>query len=197
MKKALYLILFAAALLTGTTGAHAQTSLKDLVSKVVSAVTNKTDSIMMEGTWSYSSCAIDFESDSFLQKAGGKVAASAAEKKLNEELEKAGISEGTLSFTFSADSTFTTKVSSKKLSGTYSYNSDDKKVTLKIAKILTLNATMNYSASSMDLLFDADKILTLVSTITGLTNSNILSAVSSIASSYDGMMVGFTLKKED
>ncbi len=197
MKRTLYLSLFVAALLTVSTHAQAQSSLKDLVSKVVSAVTNKNDSIMMEGTWNYSSSAIEFESDSFLQKAGGAIAASTAEKKLNEELEKAGISEGTMSFTFSADSTFTAKVNSKKLSGTYSYNADEKKVTLKLVKILTLNATMNYSSSSMDLLFDADKILSLVSTLTGLTNSTILDTVSSIASSYDGMMVGFTLKKEE
>lgn len=61
---------------------HAQ-SLKDLFSKdniknaietVVDKATGKEMSVT--GTWTYEKCKIEFESDNFLQKAGGAIAAT-------------------------------------------------------------------------------------------------------------------------
>lgn len=65
-------------------------SLKDLlnkenIEKAVNAITGKSTA-SMEGTWTYAGSAIEFESDNLLQKAGGAVAANAAENKLNEQL---------------------------------------------------------------------------------------------------------------
>ncbi len=45
----------------------------------------------MEGTWTYTGPAIEFESDNLLQKAGGSVAANAAENKLKRTIGKVGI----------------------------------------------------------------------------------------------------------
>ena len=92
-------------------------SLKDLlnkenIEKAVNAITGKSTA-SMEGTWTYAGSAIEFESDNLLQKAGGAVAANAAENKLNEQLARVGIKEGQMSFTFNADSTFTAKVGAK------------------------------------------------------------------------------------
>ena len=65
-------------------------SLKDLlnkenIEKAVNAITGK-NTASMEGTWTYTGPAIEFESDNLLQKAGGSVAANAAENKLKEQL---------------------------------------------------------------------------------------------------------------
>ena len=73
---------------------------KDNISKVVNAVTGHTETVDMTGTWRYTGSAIEFESENLLKKAGGTVAASAAEQKLDEQLAKVGIKEGQLSFTF-------------------------------------------------------------------------------------------------
>ncbi len=72
-------------------------SLKDLlnkenIEKAVNAITGKSTA-SMEGTWTYAGSAIEFESDNLLQKAGGAVAANAAENKLNEQLARVGIKE--------------------------------------------------------------------------------------------------------
>ena len=80
---------------------------KDNISKVVNAITGNTETIDMTGTWSYKSSAVEFESDNLLMKAGGAAAATMAENKLNEQLSKIGIKDGQMSFTFNADSTFT------------------------------------------------------------------------------------------
>lgn len=198
MKKFVFGQFVVAVLLLGT-NCQAQ-SLKDLfnkenVEKVVNTVTGKSTA-SMEGTWSFSGSAIEFESDNLLTKAGGSVAATAAESKLNEQLSKVGIKEGQLTFTFNADSTFNAKLGSKGLNGTYSYDSSTQKVNLKFAKLVGLNAKVNCTSSQMDLLFNSDKLLKLITYLSSKTNNSTLSAISSLSQSYDGMMLGFALKKE-
>ena len=111
----------------------------------------------MTGTWTYSGSAIEFESDNLLQKAGGAAAASLAENKLNEQLAKVGIKDGLVSFTFNADSTFTSTVGKRTMNGTYSYDTSDMTVHLKYIRLLNLIAKVNCTSSSMELLFNSDK----------------------------------------
>ena len=143
---------------------------KDNISKVVNAITGNTETIDMTGTWSYKSSAVEFESDNLLMKAGGAAAATMAENKLNEQLSKIGIKDGQMSFTFNADSTFTSTVGKKTLKGTYSYNASTKQVDLKY-------------------------LLKLMAFIGSKSNSTALKTVSSLADNYDGMMLGFELAK--
>ena len=155
MKRLVFWQLFVAALLL-TGNSHAQ-SIKDLfnkenIEKAVNAVTGKSTADMT-GTWSYTGSAIEFESDNLLQKAGGAVAATAAEKKLDEQLAKVGIKAGQMSFTFNATST------------------------------------------TMDLLFESDKLLKLITFLSSKSSNSTLKSIGSLANSYDGMMLGFSLQK--
>lgn len=168
---------------------------KDNISKVVNALTGNEKEIDITGTWTYSGSAVEFESDNLLMKAGGTAAATMAENKLNEQLKKVGIREGQMSFTFNADSSFTSTVGKKKLSGTYSYNPSTKEVDLKYLRLLNLHAKINCTSNSMDLLFNSDKLLKLMAFIGSKSSSAALKTVSSLADSYDGMMLGFGLKK--
>ena len=165
---------------------------KDNISKVVNAVTGHTETVDMTGTWRYTGSAIEFESENLLKKAGGTVAASAAEQKLDEQLAKVGIKEGQLSFTFNADSTFVSTLGKRKLNGTYSYDAGTQMLHLRYMKLIPMNAKVNYTTQQMDLLFEADKLLKL---ITFLSSSATLKAISSLADSYDGMMLGYELKR--
>lgn len=190
-----YLFLVALALPTGN---HAQ-SLKDLlnkenIEKVVNAVTDN-NHVNMTGTWNYTGTALEFESDNLLQKAGGSLASATVEKKLDEQLEKIGIKPGQLSFTFNADSTFTVSVGSKPLKGTYSYDASTQKANLKLAKIVGLNAKVNCTSSQLDLLFNADKLLQLLTSLSSKSNNNTLKSIGSLAESYDGMLVGLGMEK--
>ena len=198
MKRLVFWQLFVAALLL-TSNSHAQ-SIKDLfnkenIEKAVNAVTGKSTADMT-GTWSYTGSAIEFESDNLLQKAGGAVAANAAENKLNEQLARVGIKEGQMSFTFNADSTFTAKVGAKSIKGTYSYDASTQNASLKFMKLILLNAKINCTSANMDLLFNSDKLLKLITLISSKSNNNALKTIGSLANSYDGMMLGFALKKE-
>ena len=198
MKRFVFWHIFVAALLMAS-NSRAQ-SLKDLlnkenIEKVVNAVTGKSTA-SMEGTWIYTGSAIEFESDNLLQKAGGSVAASAAESKLNEQLAKVGIKEGQMSFTFNADSTFTAKVGAKSIKGTYSYAPSTQHANLKFMKLIPLSAKVNCTSANMDLLFNSDKLLKLITLISSKSNNTTFKTIGSLANSYDGMMLGFALKKE-
>lgn len=168
---------------------------KDNISKVVNAVTGHTETVDMTGTWRYTGSAIEFESENLLKKAGGAVAASAAEQKLDEQLAKVGIKEGQLSFTFNADSTFVSTLGKRKLNGTYSYDAGTQMLHLRYMKLIPMNAKVNYTTQQMDLLFEADKLLKLITFLSSKSSSATLKAISSLADSYDGMMLGYELKR--
>lgn len=168
---------------------------KDNISKVVNAITGNAASIDMTGTWSYKGSAVEFESENLLMKAGGSAAATMAENKLDEQLSKIGIKDGQMSFTFNADSTFVSTVGKKTLKGTYSYNPTTKEVDLKYLRLLNLHAKVNCTSNSMELLFNSDKLLKLMAFIGSKSSSTALKTVSSLAESYDGMMLGFELGK--
>lgn len=199
MKKNISLIVLIALFSSLASNSYAQ-SLKDLfnkdnISKVVNALTGNTEAIDMTGTWTYTSSAVEFESENLLMKAGGAAAATMAENKLNEQLRKVGISDGKMTFTFNADSTFVSTVGKKKLSGTYSYDPSTQQVDLKYLRLLNLHAKVNCTSSSMELLFNSDKLLKLMSFIGSKSNNTALKTVSSLADNYDGMMLGFELRK--
>ncbi|GAE86308.1 hypothetical protein JCM10512_4812 [Bacteroides reticulotermitis JCM 10512] len=168
---------------------------KDNISKVVSAVTGKTEAINMIGTWTYRGSAVEFESDNLLMQAGGAAASAIAESKMNEQLSKIGIKDGQMSFTFNADSTFTSTVGKKKMNGTYSYNAKTKQVNLTYLRLLNMNAKVNCSSGSMELLFNSDKLLKIMAFLGSKSSSAALKTVSSLADQYDGMMLGFDLRK--
>lgn len=198
-KSIISVALTAAWLLLPVTG-QAQ-SLKDLfnkenVEKVINAVTDK-NTADMTGTWTYSGAAIEFESDNLLMKAGGTVAATTAENKLNEQLSKIGIKAGQMSFTFETDSTFSVKLKSRTLKGTYNYDAAEKQVTMKFVRLININAKVNCTSNNMDLLFKSDKLLDLIAFLSNKSSNTTLKTIGSLANSYDGMTVGFSLEKKE
>lgn len=191
--------MLAVAILLFATSVQAQ-GLKDLlnkenIEKAVNTLTGK-NTASMTGTWEFSGAALEFESDNLLRKAGGSLAATAVEKKLDGFLEKVGIEPGQMSFTFNEDSTFQTTVKGKNLKGNYSYDEATQKINLKFAKLIGINTTVNCTSQQMELLFPSDKLLDLISFLASKSNNSTLQSISSLADSYDGMMLGFTLQKQ-
>ena len=82
------------------------------------------------------------------------------------------------------------------MGGTYSYDKSTGKVNLKFAKLVGINAKVNCTSSNMDLLFNSDKLLDLITFLSSKSSNTTLQTISSLAESYDGMMLGFALKKE-
>ena len=111
--------------------------------------------------------------------------------------EKAGLN--TIQYTFNEDKTCSYTIKGKKVEGTYEFDAEAKTVTIVAGKLkVKTTAHIVTLGSNMSFVFDADKILSVVKTITGVTSglNKSASAVNKLLEQFDGMMVGFELKKQ-
>lgn len=207
MKISFRIILAAIILCISGMSASAQ-SLKNLLNKVTSnsTVTDLVESVTgvsitpkdIKGTWNYSGSAVKLESADLVKSAAAAVAAGQIEGKINEYLAKVGLKSGTFCFTFNEDQSFVTTVKGKKFNGNYTLSEDGKTLTLKYSKLLdsyAVNANVNIGTSSIELLFQADKLLELIGKLTATTNNSTLKTIGSLAGQYDGMKVGVEMTK--
>ena len=183
-------------------------SLKDILnsSAVKNAVTSVTGGKAvtfenLQGPWMYVNPALQLEGDNALKNVAGSLAATEAEKKMKEYCAKVGIVEGVFNYVFNSDSTFTSALKRGSLKGTYSVSPEDKTVTLRYTvdnkklTVSTLTAHVVLSGNELTLLFNADKLLKFLSTVSSISSNTTLKAINKLASEYDGMMLGFDLKK--
>ena len=206
MKKTWNLVITASILLSGSDAAYGQ-SIKDIlnsaaVKDAVTAVTGgkKLTVDNLAGTWTYVNPAIQLEGDNALKNVAASVASSELEKKLKEYCAKVGIVEGAFKYTFNTDSTFTSVLKGRTLKGTYSFNADDKTMELHYGKIgksklTTMTAHVVVTNDQLSLLFNADKLLDFLTKLSAVSKNTTLQTLNKLASQYDGMMMGFELKK--
>ena len=151
------------------------------------------------GSWTYQEPQVRFESENLLTKAGGAVVAQSLEKNLDKYLSKVGISKGVTTYTFNDDKTFTITTKGRTISsGTYSYDRTNKILNLNgTLGIMNQSCTVGLDGSNLCLLYDADKLLSVMNGVGSLLGKT--SALGTVASvfgeSYDGMKVGFSLSK--
>ncbi len=187
---------------SSTTTSTTTSSIVSTVASVASALLGDSaiTTSSITGTWSYDSPAVLLESDNTLTEAAGTLATSQIETKLASAFTKVGISSGAFSFTFNSDSSFSCTLSSRTLSGTYAIDGDET-LTLTFSALGSINlgsiSTIAYiSGSNLSLLFSADKLLSIVSALSSTSSSSsTLSTITSLASSYDGVKMGFELTK--
>ena len=192
-------------ILTVSTAVSAQdwkSVLGGVVNKVEETVSKVNESVSIVGTWKYTAPDCKFESDDLLSKAGGEVAAKKVEEQMSNYLSKLGFNENTV-YVFNADSTYTSTVAGRTVNGTYSYNKDTKEVTLKTKIGLKMTAQVSTSllnGGTMSLLFKADKLMSLAQTVTGAvagkSSNATVSTLNSVLSHYDGLLLGFEMKKQ-
>lgn len=167
--------------------------LSDLIGNSTTVTVEK-----LAGTWNYSSPECRFTSENALAKAGGSVAASTVEEKLTSIYSAINIKSSNTSFTFNEDGTCVMVLGGRSINGTYTLDSDTRALSMKSnTGIIKLNAEVYYSYTTLSLLFDANKLMTIVKMISSFTGkgSSTMSTVSSILDNYDGMMIGMNLTK--
>ena len=173
-------------------------SWKDILSGAVKQVVGDkaTTEATLIGTWDYVGPNCQLKGDDLLTNIGGDAAGEEVEKKMAPIYEKAGLN--TIQYTCHEDKTCSYTIKGKKVEGTYEFDAESKTVTIKagrlkvktVAHVVTLGSNMSF-------VFDADKILSVVKTITGAASSLNTSAstVNKLLEQFDGMMIGFELKK--
>jgi len=145
-------------------------------------------------TWKYSKPGCAFTSENLLAKAGGEIAASKVENKLEGYYKKFGFSSSNTYFTFNTDGTFSAKIDGKAWNGTYTFDENTHAIQLK-GLLLSASGYATNTTNGISLLFDQKKLLNLIKALSAFKGSSTLSAVGSIANNYDGMRVGFEMTK--
>ena len=174
-------------------------SWKDVLSGAVKQVVGDkvTTEASLVGTWNYVGPDCQLKGDDLLKNIGGDAAGVEVEKKLEPIYEKAGLN--TIQYTFNEDKTCSYTIKGKKVEGTYEFNKEAKTVTIKAGKLgIKTTAHIVTLGSNMSFVFDADKIFSVVKTITGVTSklNTSAAALNKLTEQFDGMMIGFELKKQ-
>ena len=167
-----------------------------IIGSVLGQFYDTTTKKSLVGDWTYAEPAIQFETQSFLDKACGVVASQTVADNIAPYFNILGFKQGNLSISLREDNTCTYTLGGKTYQGTYDYDDENKKITLKTPLFPLPAAYISVAEDQMALTFDSSKILTLIQAL-GLVSKDQtpVSAVSTLASSYDGMKTGFTFVK--
>ena len=145
-------------------------------------------------TWKYSKPGCAFTSENLLAKAGGEIAASKVEEKLSTYYNKFGFSSSNTQFTFTTDGNVSAQIDGKPWQGSYTFDEKTHAIQLK-GLLLSASGYATKTTNGISLLFDQKKLLNLIKMLSAFKGSSTLSAVGTIANSYDGMRVGFEMTK--
>ena len=132
----------------------------------------------VQGTWRYGGVDCVFES------------------KINDLLKKVGVTSEALAFTFNADNTFSITVKGRTINGTYALDLENKKITLTYLNgVGTITPQIVKNGTTMSLLYDADKFLNFLTSISAVSKNATVVSINAILKSYDGMLIGMELQK--
>ena len=171
--------------------------LKSILSGVAKAVVgNKaTTASSIIGTWTYSGPECQFESENLLAKAGGEMAAKEVEEKMIAVYNKVGMNN--IRYTFNEDGTYSYQMKKRSVTGSYVFDDAAKTITMTGKLGLKTVAYVTVTGNDMSMVFKADKLMSILKTITGAASkvNSTAATINSVAEAYDGLMLGFELKK--
>ena len=155
----------------------------------------------LAGVYRYNEPAISFQSDNFLQQAGGAAASVVIKQKLEPYYEKAGMQN--LQVTLNADKTCEFSLGRVRLTGTFQRDSavTDANVfifnfkAMKSIPVARADAYIQRVGSNLVMTFDASKLITLVNAIAKISGRATIQSAAKILNSYDGLNCGFSLTR--
>ena len=110
------------------------------------------------------------------------------------KLKKIGFIAGKSNLELKSDNTYTFTVGKKTYNGTYTFDANSNKLVMQGSLGLsTLNCTATVKSNELYMLFDADKLLAVATSVAGASSN--LSSLSTLLKSFDGLKLGWTMKK--
>lgn len=153
---------------------------------------NTTNQQSLVGTWTYYGPKVVFESENILSQLGGQVLSSNLESKLGTQLGKMGFTAGKSTLVLGSDKNCSLALGTKSWPGTYVYDSSTNKMTLTgVFGLAQLTCTVSVQGNQLYMLFDADKLLSVATSL----SSKSASTLSSLLSSYSGLKLGWVMTK--
>lgn len=146
------------------------------------------------GTWAYLRPGCAFTSENLLAKAGGEVAAAQIEEKVLPYYQQVGISASNTYIIFKEDGTFSSKIAGTPFNGNYTFDEANQKITLK-SLLFSVSCYTKREVSGISILFEANKLLTVLQTMSALSGNKDLQAIGDLSKNYDGVRIGFDMGK--
>lgn len=171
-------------------------TVNEAVSKVSGAATStKPQSIV--GVWKYKGAACAYESDNVVAKMGSKVVTDKIEQELDSYCKQAGFNPASSNFIFTAKGTFVNTVGTQKFTGSYTYNKVNGALVLNYQQLtVSINGNVAAQNGTTSLLFDANKMMKLVSSMSSNTSAEeTVKSISTMLNECKGVKVGFKIGK--
>ena len=168
------------------------TGVVNAISSVIGLDKVKTQNLI--GDWKYAGPGCAFTSENLLAKAGGEVAAVQIEEKVKPYYEQVGITANNTFISFKEDGTFSSKIAGTPFSGNYTFDEASQKITLK-GMLISMNCYAKKEMNGISILFEAKKLLTVLQTMSALSGNKDLQTIGELSKKYDGVRVGFDMKR--
>ena len=124
------------------------------------------------------------------------MAAQKIESQLTTHLAKVGIKQGYCSFTFNKDNTYSAVIGGRTINGNYTFDAKNKTIKMTyLAGLGSMTPKVVKHGKSISLLYESDKLMKLVSTVSKLSGSATIKTLDALLGNYDGLYVGMKLQK--
>lgn len=151
----------------------------------------------LAGVWTSTGSAVAFQSEDLLSQAGGAAMASTIESKINPYFTKYGIVGSVI--TIQTDGSFSMTLKKITLKGKIIKGENNKFILSFEAfgknNLGNVNLYIQKTSTSMDLMFDASKLKTILSSIASLSKKGLGNSLNSLLNSYNGICIGFKMSK--
>ena len=149
------------------------------------------------GVWTSTGSAVAFQSEDLLSQAGGVAMASTLESKINPYFTKYGIVGSVI--TIQTDGSFSMTLKKTTLKGKIVKGENNKFILSFEAfgknNLGNVNLYIQKTSTSMDLMFDASKLKTILSSIASLSKKGLGNSLNTFLNSYNGICIGFKMSK--
>lgn len=145
-------------------------------------------------TWRYDGPGCAFTSADALARAGGEVAATQIEQKLEPEYAKLGLTAGNTQVAFRRDGTFAAMLGGKNWNGNYTYDPQTGALTMR-GMLLGINGFVSRNGMGISLLFESRKLLSMIQMLSAVSGNATLGSIGEISKNYDGVRLGFDMRK--
>ncbi len=152
--------------------------------------------LALQGDWKYNAPSVGVSGKNLLAGIAKPIAKGKLKKKLKNAYKKIGLDKARPQFVFNEDGTCSMKLMGASVKGTYNYNPSTEKITFKWHGVSMTANLKRDGKKKLQLTFDADKLLSLISLMGRFSDSSTIKALSTLLDNYEDVMVGFELKKQ-
>jgi hypothetical protein len=182
--------------LFGTKKTSTVATIVKIIGSVLGQFYDTTTKKALVGSWVYDEPAIQFESQNLLDQAGGVVASQSVADNIKPYFEALGLKNGGVRIDLREDNTCTFTLGGQTINGTYEFDDETKKLSMKAGYIPLPTAYLSIVNNQMAMTYDSSLLLNIIKVIGSASSAQSnLASISKLADSYDGMKTGFTFTR--